>query len=367
MSGSAARPVFIDPQARDPDRLPDRVAREARDLAGAEAGQILRWAADLGDAVPLPGSGRTSMRWSVLASAGAQDLTVARVLEPHLDALAILAEAETDPERPPGPETWGVWAAEGPGTRLTATADPSGLWTLHGEKPWCSLAGDVTHGLVTAWIGDDRRLFAVETRQPTFTVQPGTWVPNGLARVTTTPVTMTGTPARPVGATGWYLRRDGFWRGGIGVAAVWFGGAVGLARRLARQVASREPDQVALMHLGEVDAALAAARAVLAGAAADIDSGRATDGTGARLAARARHVVASAVETVERHVSHELGPGPLSQEPEHAARVADLALYVRQHHAERDAAALGRLLCESTGIDTGTGVDDDASAAWPPW
>ena len=36
-----------------------------------------------------------------------------------------------------------------------------------------------------------------------------------------------------------------------------------------------------------------------------------------------------------------LGPGPLSRDAELAGALADLALYVRQHHAERDHAALG--------------------------
>ncbi|GAA2039591.1 hypothetical protein GCM10009740_35490 [Terrabacter terrae] len=35
---------------------------------------------------------------------------------------------------------------------------------------------------------------------------------------------------------------------------------------------------------------------------------------------------------------------PLALEEDHAGRVADLQLYVRQDHAERDEAALGRLV-----------------------
>jgi hypothetical protein len=41
-------------------------------------------------------------------------------------------------------------------------------------------------------------------------------------------------------------------------------------------------------------------------------------------------------------VGHCLGPAPLAQDERHARRVADLQLYVRQHHAERDEATLGR-------------------------
>ena len=43
-----------------------------------------------------------------------------------------------------------------------------------------------------------------------------------------------------------------------------------------------------------------------------------------------------------RVADHALGPGPLAFEAEHATRVSDLRVYVRQHHAERDSAALGR-------------------------
>ncbi|MEI5675092.1 MULTISPECIES: acyl-CoA dehydrogenase [unclassified Nocardioides] len=344
MPETAVRPVLLTSPPTADDALPGEAARSARGLDPADVGAVLRWAAGLGPRVPLPASGGTVRRWELLASVGAQDLSVARMLEPHLDALAILAE---DGTTPPADSTWGVWAAEGPGARLTAHGGDDAGWVLDGRKPWCSLAGSLTHGLVTAWVGDhQRRLFAVEMADPGVTVEDGQWVPAGLADVVTTPVAMTAVAARPVGTTGWYLERDGFWWGGIGVAAVWYGGAVGLARRLARQVREREPDQLALMHLGEVDAALAAARATLAEAAEVVDAGEVTGPGAVLLGARVRHVVATAVELVGRHVAHAVGPGPLSQEPEHVARVADLALYVRQHHAERDAAGLGGMLAE---------------------
>jgi hypothetical protein len=338
--------------ASDADLL--EVAKAARALAAGGVREILRWAISIGGDVALPVGGAISMRWDLLATLGAQDLTVARVLEPHLDALAILAEAGQAPE--PG-SSWGVWAAEGPGERLLARGDDSAGWVLDGRKPWCSLAGMVSHGLVTAWVGDQRRLFAIALDDDGVTVEPGTWTPAGLSAVVTTPVAMRGAPARPVGATGWYFERDGFWWGGIGVAAIWYGGAVGLARRLAAQTTARDPDQLALMHLGEVDASLAAARATLVQAATLIDGWQVTGRQAALLGARVRHVVATTVEEVSRHVAHALGPAPLSQEPEHVARVADLALYVRQHHAERDAADLGRILHES----------HDDPAEYPPW
>ena len=253
---------------------------------------------------------------------------MARVLEPHLDAVAILAE---DGQEPSLSSTWGVWLRGPRGTAHRATRQGRAVGA-DGTQPWCSLAGVVTHALVTAWLGDDeRRLFAVEMSHPGSTVEEGAWVPSGLADVITTPVRM----SRSLGSGG----RDRlvpaarrFLVGGIGVAAVWYGGAVGLARRLAAHVGSRDPDQLSLMHLGEVYAALSAARSALADAAVRIDDVLWTCGDAA--AARVRHIVATAVEEVERHVAHALGPGRLNQEPEHVARVADLALYVRQHHAD---------------------------------
>ena len=46
------------------------------------------------------------------------DLSVARAMEPHLDACAILAESGAP--SPARRDTWGVFAAEGPGVRLEA-------------------------------------------------------------------------------------------------------------------------------------------------------------------------------------------------------------------------------------------------------
>ncbi|WP_323097466.1 acyl-CoA dehydrogenase [Intrasporangium sp. YIM S08009] len=309
------------------------------------------------EAFPLPGSGSTAMLWEALASVAAGDLTVARALEPHLDATAILAEAGAsglDVPRVHDGQTWGVFAAEGPGTRLTAASPASGEpgpARLSGTKPWCSLAGTLSHALVTAWCDDEhRRLYAVDLRTDATHVEPVPWVARGLSAVPSGPVAFDEAEAVPIGEPGWYLARPGFAWGGIGVAAVWFGGACAVAARLFEQCLRRTPDQVALMHLGAVDAALHAASATLADAARTVDAGEAVGDDGARLALRVRRVVADAVDEVLGHVDHALGPGPLALEEEHAARVADLRLYVRQEHAERDAAALGRSLLEASGV-----------------
>ncbi len=163
----------------------------------------------------------------------------------------------------------------------------------------------------------------------------------GLSNVTNGPIELADVPAAPVGPAQWYLDRPGFAWGGIGVAAVWLGGAIGVARLLhAKCAASIDP--LRLMHLGAVDSALFAASAVLISSATLIDLNPSHGA--ALLAARVRGVVADAAELTLIRVGHALGPAPLALDPQHSRRVADLQLYLRQHHAERDQAALGSLL-----------------------
>ena len=66
------------------------------------------------------------------------------------------------------------------------------------------------------------------------------------------------------------------------------------------------------------------------------------------LAKRVRATVARACEEIVSRAGHALGPAPLALDAAHAKRVADLQLYVRQHHAERDQESLGEALARST-------------------
>ncbi len=289
---------------------------------------------------------------SALATLGAADLTVARALEPHLDAVAILAQAG-DPDLGvigvDGDSTFGVYAARAPGTGLTAKPGPDGLDRLDGTKAWCSLAGTVTHALVTTERDGADLMHAVALRHPGVSHAPSTWVSRGLAAVTTGALELRDVPAVPIGEPGWYLERPGFAWGGIGVAAVWFGGAAALAGALVDAAARRPPDAVAHLHLGTADRMMHTALLALRHAADEIAAGRADGGAGALLAARTRAVVAEAAETVITTVGHGLGPAPLTHDEEHARRVADLTVYLRQHHAERDLVALGSLLLDAEG------------------
>lgn len=290
-------------------------------------------------------AGSAGPAFVTLAAVAAADVSLARTVEPHLDALGILAQAGVDV---PEGSTWGVFAAEGPGARLDARDDH----TLSGTKPWCSLASVLSHALVTAHRGDERQLFAVDLRHAGVTTHDETWVARGMPDVPSGPVDFDGVPAEPVGGPGWYLDRPGFAWGGIGVAACWWGGAVGLARVLRSHAASRPDAELLRVALGAVVADLADAEDAIAGAAASIDATASVEGDAdwALVAQTVRSRVRRAVDDVRTRAVGALGPGPLTSDPAIAARVADLELYVLQDHGDRDLARIGRMVVERGGV-----------------
>ncbi|KKC03103.1 acyl-CoA/acyl-ACP dehydrogenase [Mycobacterium nebraskense] len=306
------------------------------------AGLVRHWLESGRLELPLPASGRTAERWQRLASLAEENIVAARVAEAHVDAVAILHELGGKP--PESGQLWGVWAAEASDAVLTAI-DVNGAFSLAGTKVWCSGAGFCTHALVTARLEDGTRgLFAVQVTDASVKPLPSTWWNAGMAGSDTRPVQFTNTHAVAVGDPGDYLNRPGFWHGAIGVAACWLGGARRVADPLYRCAGSESADAYSLAHLGAVDAALAAGDAILATAAAQVDSDPFDrTGTAQLLARRVRTIVEHAVDEAITRTGRALGPGPLCQDGRHAQRVADLSIYIRQSHAERDLAELGRL------------------------
>jgi alkylation response protein AidB-like acyl-CoA dehydrogenase len=297
---------------------------------------------------PSPrGEGRTRHNFGVLARAAADDLDVARLAEAHVDALTI--RREIDGATLPAGSCWGVYAAESATDRVRAKPDAGGGWRLSGRKPFCSgAAGPCTHALVTTHADDGRRLFAVDLAADGITVRPGEWRAHGMRGSAAATVDLDDVVAEPVGGPEAYLDRPGFWHGAIAVAAAWFGGAVGVAAPLRRAGLDGRLDAHGLAHLGAVDAALAAARAVLREAAAVLDDGPAESlPVSRRRAMQVRAVVETAVESALTRTGRALGPVPVVRDAGHAQRVADLEVYVRQSHAERDLATLGELAGEA--------------------
>lgn len=328
MTGPAARPEGEDSDCQAAWRVTARAFR-----AAVESGRL-----DL----PAPGSGRTRWRWAAFAGLAEEDLSLARLSEGHADAVAILAEL--DGPRPSAGSRWGVWAAQPPGPRLEAKLDGPD-WRLSGTKQYCSGARACTHALVTAATGDGTRLFAVATED--LTPVPGTWPATGMAGSDTLDVAFADIAAEPVGPPGGYTGRAGFSHGGVGVAACWYGGARGIGRTLLASTSERDIGPHALAHLGAVDIALRTALAALNRAADEIDADPADlGGDGASRALRVRALVESAATEVTARVGRALGAGPLCHDAAHSRRLADLTVYLRQQHAERDLAELGMLIAE---------------------
>jgi alkylation response protein AidB-like acyl-CoA dehydrogenase len=305
--------------------------------------------------LPMPGSGRTNERFRALVEIGQVDLDVARLAEAHVDAQAIVLELtgrpadQSLPALPEGLDSrrlWGVWAANPPASPVVATQSPDG-WQLDGTKPWCSGAGCCDAALVTAQTHDGYRLFAVDLHEPSAHPVDGTWPARSMRGSDSRSVCFSATPAVAIGDVGDYLSRPGFWQGAAGVAAVWLGGAVGVAEALWEAGRRRQLHPHALAHAGAVDAALSAAEAILDRAAHEFDSDPLDASGRAQLTARRTRAVVerTAVEVIDR-VARSLGAAPLALDPDHAKRVGDLELYLRQSHAERDLEAHGALRIE---------------------
>lgn len=315
----------------------ERYLAAARDCGGSVAPllEALR-ATPPADLLPLPGSGRTAERFRGLARVAAVDVTAARVIEPHLDAVAILAEADSHP--PEQGTTWGVFAAEAPDAVLLAHPEQD-RWVLRGRKAWCSLAGRLTSALVTAATPDGgRRMFAVSMGAPGVTAEPAPWVARGLSDVVSGPISFDQTPARPVGGDGWYLDRPGFRWGAIGVAACWWGGCLPVLDALVARTRKRPDDALLAARTGELYRRLDAGRLALDDAAARIDEDRVADA--AVLAHAVRGTIADAVVATLDAARDVLGPAALAFDEGLARRCADLELYVSQYHRGRDDASL---------------------------
>jgi alkylation response protein AidB-like acyl-CoA dehydrogenase len=292
--------------------------------------------------LPLPGAGRTRERWEALAELAGQDLSLARLAEGHTDALAILAELGAP--RPPAGRRWGVWAAQPPGRGLTAERDGDG-WRLTGVKQYCSGARSCTDAVVTATALDGDRLFTVSTQG--LTPLPGTWPAVGMAASDTLDIGFDSIPAQSVGGPGSYTARPGFAHGGAGVAACWYGGARAIGLTLAQAAAKRDVGPHALAHLGAVDIALRSAKAALDEAAEQIDADPLDrKGEAVERMLRVKALVEAVATEVMARVGRALGAGPLCHDAKHARLVADLTVYLRQHHAERNLAELGALIAE---------------------
>ncbi len=301
-------------------------------------------AAEAGATLPKPGSGSTPARFAALADWATRDLSLVRLVEGHVDALAILEEAGHAPE---SGATYGVWAARRSVGGTTARRTAAG-WRLEGEKPFCSGSTCIDRALVTAECEDGYRLFDVPVAENVTAVHAGSWPAVGMADSLSETLDFGGPPVPAscaVGPPGFYLDRPGFWFGATGVAACWHGGARGLVQQVLRSAGSH-PSELVLAELGQAVAHVDLMHRVIDSAAREIDDDpRDRAGDAKRRALVVRHAVHHAAQQVLVHAAAAGGARPFCLDAEQAQRVADLYVYLAQYHGPQDANVLGRMAC----------------------
>ena len=297
------------------------------------------------DQLPMPGAGATLKRWQALSLVAEKSLPLAKLYEGHTDALAILAELSkpSHPMLAKQQGVWGVWAAESKNTKVTITPIQGNTVTIDGEKNWCSGAKTVGNGLLTAWFADGRgpQLVQVSMHQSGISINDSAWKAVGMADSASVDITFSNVTAQSVGEAGDYLSRPGFWQGGAGIAACWYGGSLGLASALRKallDVPDAERGLFRLAALGKIDLALHSTAAVLRSAAEWIDNNPLSDASEVTL--RARLSAEACAKTVLDEAGRALGAAAFCRNAYFARAAADLPVFVRQSHAERDYVAL---------------------------
>lgn len=285
---------------------------------------------------PAPGGGQTAERLLWLMNlARVDDVSTARLAEAHLDALAILHDAGRLPK---AGCLYAVWAsASGDEPRVVDDA-------LVGTKRFCSGLGVVDRALVTVHSQSEELLVDVDVGA-LLPINSG-WGSPALRDTATGDADLDGiTDFDVVDTTRWYLHRPGFWHGACGPAACWAGAAIGL---VDAAVTLLDDDPHRRAHVGAMASAEWAMTALLEQAGAEIDADPA-DRARAELRARAlRHCIERIGTEVADRFSRAFGPRPFVSDGSLAQRHADLHLYMRQHHAERELGAVADLAAGAT-------------------
>lgn len=283
--------------------------------------------------VPYPASGDTLKRWQILSQVSANNLSLGKLFESHLDALAILHELNI-PVMKKG--LWAVWAAEGGPRPLKLEAG-----NLTGIKPWCSASVWVQHGLLT--YRDEQQqsqLLILDLQQEGIQHYQDAWQAVGMQHTLTARLELDRVEVEKVAAPDAYLDRPGFWHGAAGVAACWYGATVRLAEYL-RQTFLVKPHAYKAMYLGEISRELLATQALFYQVAELIDQ---QPQYSHELKIRSlRAQVETTALNVLTHVGKALGAAPYCEHPHFARLAADLPVFIRQSHAAFDLERIGEL------------------------
>jgi alkylation response protein AidB-like acyl-CoA dehydrogenase len=297
--------------------------------------------------IALPGSGSTWERFTTLARWSSVDLSLGRLCEGHSDAIAILAEADMKPFD--AHASYGVWAARGSRSKTIAERAGQG-WRLSGSKEFCSGSSILDRALVTAETSVGYMLFDVAVKDVVIARHADSWPAVGMADSMSLTLDFGGAvveDAQVVGSADFYTQRPGFWFGGAGVAACWYGGAVGLVNDLV-DLLNPDSNEHVFADLGLAVSALESMRCVLVNAAQSFDDDPLNVGRQAQFRTLVvRQVVHDCATEVLARVAAAGGARPLCHDERESRRAADLYVYLSQHHGGSDSAMLGRIMAGS--------------------
>lgn len=324
--------------------------------------------------VPHPASGQTYLRWQILSDVAGKDLTIAKWLESHLDALSILHELGYDALiQQTSDKIWAVWAAEGSTTPVTFHLDSSQSsqysnanfgWLSQvlsspssqvvanqviaktgiccGIKTWCSGANVVDYGLMTYRDTDNcSQLVIVDMSQAGIDIDNQGWHAVGMQATDTASIRFDNTPVIAVGNPDDYLNRAGFWHGAAGVAACWYGASIAIAAYLLHSY-QQKPHVFKGMYLGQVSSQLSLLPVYFRAVAEQIDT--APSDSHVLMIRQLRQQVVQTAHNVMNLVGEALGSAPFCQSAHFARLMADLAVFIRQTHGAFDAQAIGEKL-----------------------
>lgn len=277
---------------------------------------------------------------------GRRSIPCGRLAEGHVDALRILQQAGRTPE--PG-ALYGVWASRSRGAAVTAcSADENGgALLLSGTMPFASGCGVLDRSLVTVVTDTEpAQNLLVDAPVEHWKYDQDSWCSDAMtvSRSFTLLLDAEPVPADAVvGEPGFYLERPAFLPGGVGVAAVWTGGAQAVLDMLVGWLSAGTLDQAQSMRIGGIALEVDTCCALLDRAAVALDSpADLTPDETAALCTFTRAGIGAAVRRVLQTARDCAGPAGAAHVPQLSGAIADLDLYVRQQHADRDLYSLGQ-------------------------
>ncbi|MBC7529971.1 MAG: hypothetical protein H7318_00225 [Oligoflexus sp.] len=286
-----------------------------------------------------PGHGNSWSRFSALMEFGAYNLSVAKLLESHFDAITIMDEAHFTPEA----GIYAVWASKFGGKHLTGIRNGD-RWQIRGDIAFASGIDAIDFAIVPVETDSGEYLFQIP-RATITSIDKSQWNASGMELSDTAWVTVEALlhDSNRMGSADFYLNRRGFWPGGIGVAACWLGGATGIFEnwvKTSSAKAYKEPHDQA--QRGRAYSSLKACTIYLRYLATRIEDPKTSIAELRREALSFRHLVDQTCSDLVTQSLRAIGPILMVSDAEHLQRCMDLQIFTRQCHAEKDWATLSK-------------------------